>query len=185
MKYLEKVMNEIQKPTVVLPDPKDTAVDEILSNMVTKSAHQQILEHNEENKSWEDIDYYIQTANARILLEKLAPEVTKNEETKRVHKGKLIQYVSIFLGVQFAIIFILVMTIIVSIVVFHALNNDLSKDVLNMLFAFFGTYITSVIVELICILKYIVVNVFDTSLSALMEAFKLKTENESDKEQKQ
>ena len=96
MKYLEKVMNEIQKPTVVLPDPKDTAVDEILSNMVTKSAHQQILEHNEENKSWEDIDYYIQTTNARILLEKLAPEVTKNEETKRVHKGKLIQYASIF-----------------------------------------------------------------------------------------
>ena len=34
MKYLEKVMKEIQKPTVVLPDPKDTAVDEILKNLV-------------------------------------------------------------------------------------------------------------------------------------------------------
>lgn len=107
----------------------------------------------------------------------LAPDVSKNEERKRDHKDKLIKYVSIFLGVQFAIIFILIMTVIISTIVFHALGNDFPTTMLQMLFAFFGTYITSVIVELICILKYIVVNVFDTSISALMEIFKSQKPN--------
>ena len=63
------------------------------------------------------------------------------------------------------------MTVLIAILKFHDRGNDLSASTIQMLFAFFGTYITSVIVELICILKYIVVNVFDTSISGLMEAF--------------
>ena len=51
-------------------------------------------------------------------------------------------------------------------------EKDFSTGTIELLLAFLGSYITSVIVELICILKYIVVNVFDTSISALMEAFK-------------
>lgn len=117
------------------------------------------------------INSYVENINGKILLGTLAPEVSKNEEKKRDHKDKLIKYVSIFLGTQFIIIFILIMIVIVSIIVFHALKNDFSSGIINMLFAFFGTYITSVIVELIFILKYIVVNVFDTSISALMEVF--------------
>ena len=51
-------------------------------------------------------------------------------------------------------------------------EKDFSTGTIELLLAFLGSYITSVIVELSCILKYIVVNVFDTSISALMEAFK-------------
>lgn len=115
-----------------------------------------------------------------MLLDTLAPEIRNNEEKKREHKDKLIKYVSIFLGAQFLIIFILILIVIISIVVFHAINKDFSQDTVRMLFAFFGTYITSVIVELSYILRYIVVNVFDTSISALMEGF---TNTRKDKEQ--
>lgn len=64
------------------------------------------------------------------------------------------------------------MLVLISVICFHALKNDFSFDMVKMLFAFFGTYITSVIVELVYILKYIVLNVFDTSISGLMEIFK-------------
>lgn len=128
---------------------------------------------NSENdvKRQENINTYVKNANEKVLLGTLAPEVTKNEEKKREHKDKLIFYVSIFLGLQFAMIFVLIFTVLISIIIFHYRENDFSSGIINMLFAFFGTYITSVIVELIFILKYIVVNVFDTSISALMEVF--------------
>ena len=162
---------------------KDDVVDQILERVMDNSMPQISVEtHGEENKSWDNINYYIQTANAKILLETLAPEVSKNEKKKREHKDTLIKYVSIFLGAQFLVVFILVMLVLISIIVFHALDNDFSQELIQMIFAFFGTYITSVIVELICILKYIVVNVFDTSISALMEAFKLQSDKK-DKEQ--
>lgn len=128
---------------------------------------------NDGNESENEIilENQINSINGKVLLGTLAPEVSKNEDKKRQHKDKLIKYVSIFLGVQFIIIFILIMMVIISIIVFHALKRDFSPETINMLFAFFGTYITSVIVELIFILKYIVVKVFDTSISALMEVF--------------
>lgn len=127
------------------------------------------------------INSYVENINGKVLLGTLAPEVSKNEEKKREHKDKLIKYVSIFLGTQFIIIFILIMIVIVSIIAFHAKKNDFSSGTINMLFAFFGTYITSVIVELIFILKYIVVNVFDTSISALMEVFTKSNNKQQDK----
>ena len=40
------------------------------------------------------------------------------------------------------------------------------------MFTFVVTYITSVVVELIYMLKYIVHNVFDTSISDLVKLFK-------------
>lgn len=159
-------------------------VDQLLEHAIDNTSTQNLNDnHDEEKKSWDNIDYYIQTANAKILLETLAPEISANEQKKRNHKDKLIKYVSIFIGFQFLVIFILVMLVLISIIVFHSLDNDFSQELLQMIFAFFGTYITSVIVELICILKYIVVNVFDTSISALMEAFKLQNErNPKDKD---
>lgn len=62
--------------------------------------------------------------------------------------------------------------------VFHALKNDYSENVLQMIFAFFGTYIASVIAELLAMLKYIVKEVFNTSISDLMKIFKTDTINE-------
>ena len=125
-----------------------------------------------ETRTQQDVDNFINTINGKILLNHLTPQVEKNEEKKREHKDKLIKYVSIFLGMQFCVIFILVLLIIVPMIIFHAKGNDFSFDLVKMLFAFFSSYITSVIVELICILKYIVVNVFDTSISSLMEIFR-------------
>lgn len=134
---------------------------------------------SDESSSWDGSDSYIKTANAKVLLNTLAPQISGNEEKKREHKDKLIKYVSIFLGTQFLIIFILTMLIIISIIVFHAIGKDFSATMLQMIFTFFGTYITSVIVELICILKYIIINVFDTSVSALMEAFKMQNDDKN------
>ncbi len=157
----------------------ENAVDDITNSNILNSTNVEANEVDSEFVLEEGINHYIETANAKVLLNTLAPQVSKNEEKKREHKDKLIKYVSIFLGAQFTIIFILVMVVIISIIVFHALKNDFSSGTINMLFAFFGTYITSVIVELICILKYIVVKVFDTSISALMEVFK-KTNKEQE-----
>ena len=151
--------------SIELVDANDT-VDDILESALNKNSNDFNNNNNCENNSWNNIDEYVQTANAKILLDTLAPEA------KREHKNKLIKYVSIFLGVQFSIIFILVMTLFISMIVFHSINKDYSLNTLKIFLYFFGTYITSVIVELICILKYIVVNVFDTSISALMEIFK-------------
>ena len=150
---------------------KDLKINTILNEM-TKNASVQDVSTTSEVDSWEKIEAYIQTANAKILLNTLAPEVSANEQRKREHKDNLLKYVSLFLGVQFFIVFVLIMIVIIAIIVFHALEKDFSTGTIELLLAFFGSYITSVIVELICILKYIVVNVFDTSISALMEAFK-------------
>ncbi len=114
----------------------------------------------------------IQQTNAKVLLDTLAPQIEQNENKKREHKDKLIKYVSIFIGAQFVAVFVFIFTVIISMIVFHALRNDFSKSILNIIFGFYGTYITSVVVELIFILKFIVNNVFDTSISALMEIFK-------------
>lgn len=167
---------------------EDTAnkIEEILEKAADKANIEETrdtkniveLEHQKNSKQKDRINSYVHTANAKILLNTLAPEVSKNESKKREHKDKLIKYVSIFLGAQFLIIFILILLLIISIIVFHALEKDLSFDTIKMLFAFFSTYITSVIVELIYILKHIVDNVFDTSISALMEVFKTQKKEE-------
>lgn len=159
----------------------ENAVDVVMNGNLSDGINVEVNGDIDEKSNLEnDINHYIETANAKVLLNTLAPQVSKNEEKKREHKDKLIRYISLFLGAQFLIIFILVMIVIISIIVFHALKNDFSSGTINMLFAFFGTYITSVIVELICILKFIVVNVFDTSISALMKVFtKTNTEQEN------
>ena len=132
------------------------------------------------DRTWEDVnreiknvnDKYIKNANDKILLDTLAPQAEANEIKKRKHKDKLLTAVFIFLGIQFTVVFVLIMTMIVSIIFFHSMGNDFSLELVQMLFAFFSTYITSVVVELIFILKFIVEKVFDTSISSLMEIFK-------------
>ncbi len=159
----------------VFSEEIDSRVDEILKNQAEQAQSSQKSVNDSEFSEQESLDkteYYIRTANAKILLDTLAPEVSKNEKRKRKHKDKLIKYVSIFLGAQFIAIFILIAVVIGAIIVFHNAKNDLPISTINIFFAFFGTYVTSVIIELICILKYIVVNVFDTSISALMGIFK-------------
>ena len=158
--------NETNTPEV------DSIFDNALDSFDSKSTHEKNANQKQQQNTYDlDIEGYIRKANADVLLKTLAPEITLNEQKKREHKDKLIKYLARFLVFQFAFVFIIIMTTIVSIICFHATNNPLSQGVVNILFAFFGTYLTSVAVELIYILKYIVEQVFDTSISSLTRAF--------------
>lgn len=151
-------------------DSSDTDLNQNNDNVSAQQNHDYELE----------AEQYIRKANAEVLLSTLAPEITLNEKKKREHKDKLIKYLARFLAFQFAFVFIIIMIAIVSIIYFHAANNPLSQGMVNVLFAFFGTYLTSVVVELIYILKYIVEQVFDTSISSLTKVFGGKNDKEQE-----
>ena len=115
----------------------------------------------------------ISDVNNKVLLDTLSPEVSKNEITKRVHKYILIGVLFLFLIIQFVTVAIISYQIIQ-----YGIQPEANIDILNSLLKYAGVYITSVIVELVAILKYIVQNVFDSSLSDLVKVFK-ETKNES------
>lgn len=171
---VEKQVDDILSTAMIMDSSKEndpTSIDNTIDNTI---------EQNNDNLKWIKIDTYIKSVNDDILLNYLAPEVKFNENKKREHKDKLIKYVSIFLISQFTVIFIILFIILCSVIYFHYCKNDLDYQIIKILFGFFGTYITSVIVELIFILKFIVEKVFDTSITSLMEIFKSK-DNEEDK----
>lgn len=162
-----------------------TKVDSIFDNALDSFDGQSTREKNvnqiqHQNIYDLDIESYIKKANADVLLLTLAPQIRKNERMKRQHKDRLIKYLALFLGLQFAFVFIIIIMAIASIIYFHATNNPLSQGMINILFAFFGTYLTSVVVELIYILKYIVEQVFDTSISSLTKVFGGKDDKEQE-----
>lgn len=132
-----------------------------------------------ENESSEDItNKIIDNANKYFLVKVLSPQIEKNEAKKREHKNVLIQIVKSFLIFQFVIILILLFGIIIMIFVFHGFNNDLELSYLEKIINFVSIYITSVVVELIAMLKYIVANVFDTSITSLVELYKDASSND-------
>lgn len=135
-------------------DIENKEIDDILNNAIVSNTDKNIsLNKNEndlnEERQSKNIQDYIKTANTDILRNTLAPQIKANEEKKREHKDKLIKYISYFLGGQFVIVAVLVLLILISMLVFHALKNDYSENILQMIFAFFGTYIASVIAEII------------------------------------
>lgn len=121
----------------------------------------------------EDIsDKVIDDANKYFLIKILSPEITNNELKKREHKDALIGIVQKFLIFQFIIMLSLLFGIIIMIFVFHGIGNDLDLKYIKVIINFVSLYITSVVVELIAMLKYIVSNVFDTSITGLVEIYK-------------
>ena len=104
----------------------------------------------------------------------LSPEIRNNELKKREHKDTLMKAVSRFLLFQFVIVAVMVTSLLIAFVWAHMLSRPFSDDTMKILLAFVGTYITSVVVELIAILRCIVTNVFDTSITGLVEAFREK-----------
>lgn len=102
-----------------------------------------------------------------VLVHILSPEIKRNEKTKRHHKSLLIFLLTVFLIAQFYTVYKLSITTID-----YAVSNASKSDILKGLLAFVSAYITSVVVELIAILNYIVKNVFDTSIKELIEIFK-------------
>ncbi len=109
----------------------------------------------------------ITTVNGVVLLDYLSPEINNNEEAKRKHKYILITLVAIFLFFQFSTVYKMSMS-----VMHYAIEMEANIEILKLLIGFVSAYITSVVVELIAILKYVVKRVFDTSIKELIELFK-------------
>lgn len=126
----------------------------------------------DKDKKRDITEQIIDNANSYFLIKILSPEITKNEDRKRQHKNDLINIVKIFLIAQFITLFFLLFGIIIMIFIFHGMGNDLELSYIKTIIGFISVYITSVVVELIAMLKYIVSNVFDTSITGLVEFYK-------------
>lgn len=130
-----------------------------------------------------NIKEIVDTANKYFLIEILSPELKNNENKKREHKGQLINIVKYFLIFQFLFLFVLLCGTLVMIFVFHGIGNDLQLDYIEIIIKFISLYITSVVVELVAMLKYIVSNVFDTSITGLVEMYRDASNIENNKGQ--
>lgn len=100
----------------------------------------------------------------------LAPELIKNEELKRSQKKDLMRNIFKLLKWQFIATYILFILFIVII----ALNDycfRINAQVIIEILSFLKFYITSIVVELVSILFFIVKNVFDKSIVDLFKNF--------------
>ena len=118
----------------------------------------------------------IKNANHWFLVNTISPQIRKNEEKKRTHKTFLLVFVIAFLIIQFGFLGYLIYWIFFNIFKNHELGISFSDSTIKLIFAFISGYITSIVIELIAILKYIVKNVFDTSVSGLANTFKENSE---------
>lgn len=131
-----------------------------------------ILNETSQIAKKEDTDLIVKNTNNMFLMNVLSPEIKENEIKKREHKDKLMRAVSAFLLFQFIIVGLMIASILGAFIYCHILNNPFPDSTIQMFFTFIGVYITSVVVELIAILRCIVTNVFDTSIAALVKVFK-------------
>lgn len=106
------------------------------------------------------------------MIKTLSPQIKKNEHSKRKHKNELIKLVKFFLEIQLGVIGVILIGIIIMIFYFHCKGNDIDLSYIETIIKFVSVYITSVVIELVALLKYIVTNVFDTSIAGLVEAYK-------------
>lgn len=151
-------------------------VDILFKNIISEKKNDF---ERESLKSTSDLsDKVIDDANKYFLVKILSPEITNNEDKRRKHKDKLISIVKTFLVAQFIILSLLLFGTLTMIFVFHGLGNDLELSYIEIIIKFISVYITSVVVELIAMLKYIVSNVFDTSITGLVEIYRDKTKNQ-------
>lgn len=99
----------------------------------------------------------------------LSPELEKNEELKREQKKQLMNKIFDILKWQFIFTYLFVGAILGMVAFSHFLHIS-EKIVLDSI-SFIKFYITSIIVELISILFFIVKNVFDKSIVDLIRNF--------------
>lgn len=134
----------------------------------------------------QDFDGLIDNSNKLFLIKILSPEITRNEDKKRSHKDELIDLVTVFLKSQFRIVSILMLGTISAIMLFHMFKNPMDVLIIETIFKYIALYITSVVIELITMLKFIVENVFDTSITTLVELYKdRKTDEVKDDSEKE
>lgn len=142
---------------VLINDIPDPATDKSIKEGIVKEKTKKDI--NEET--------LIKNVNNKVLLDILSPEIKDNENAKRKHKFILIGLLAAFLIIQF-----LAVGFISDKVISYAILETSKAEIVNSLLTFVTGYITSVVIELIAILKYIVKNVFDTSLIELVKIFK-------------
>lgn len=152
------------------------SIDEQLKTLVESETRQDFENRSDGLIKTENEEEYfrrvVDDSNKYFLLKILSPEITKNEDKKRKHKDDLIKLISRFLIIQFGIVALLIIGTLTMIFVFKGLNNELSIEHIKVLFKYISIYITSVVVELIAMLKFVMENVFDTSITALVEFYK-------------
>lgn len=134
-----------------------------------------------DKSSEQSIEEIISNTNSKVLLEVLSPEVSENEKKKREHKDTLMNTMKKFLTFQFSFTAGLVGASVISIVLCHVFGRPFQDETIKIIFTFVGAYITSVVVELIAILNYIVQKVFDTSVADLVAIFKDGSNKEEEK----
>ena len=105
----------------------------------------------------------------KMYEEVLAPQLKENEDLKRKNKKTLMTNIFKILKWQFVFTYIFVTIILMGVVLSGILN--ISDNVILAIIKFIEFYITSIVVELISILFFIVKNVFDTSIADLIKDF--------------
>ncbi len=107
---------------------------------------------------------------ARIMYQEvLSPQLKKNEKLKRQQKETLMTNIFKILKLQFICTYVFVLILIAVILGSSFLN--ISENTIISIIKFIEFYITSIVVELLSILFFIVKNVFDTSITDLIKDF--------------
>lgn len=104
-----------------------------------------------------------------IYKDVLSPQLQENEILKREHKKNLMKKLFSIIKWQFIATYTFVLILLISIMFSEILN--ISESVVLAIIKFLEFYITSIIVELIAILFFIVKNVFDKSIVELIKNF--------------
>lgn len=105
----------------------------------------------------------------RLYEKVLAPQLEENEKLKRDHKTTLMTNIFKILKGQFRITYIFIVVVLIAMLFSSKL--DISDKIAVEVLSFVKFYITSIIVELISILFFIVKNVFNTSIADLFKNF--------------
>lgn len=119
---------------------------------------------------------------ARIIYQDvLSPQLQENEVLKRTQKTDLMNELFKILSLQFKYTYFFVLILIVGTLGSSFLN--ISESIVENIIKFVEFYITSIVVELLSILFFIVKNVFDTSIVDLIKNFD-KINQKKDKKRK-
>ena len=166
---MNKQANELELNEDSLQDTlRDSEAQNALDLGISENVVNDFVEpQTDKSESEQGIESVIDTVNNRILYKVLSPEITKNENVKRIHKSILIGLLTLFIVIQFIAVLVL------SLRTFnYAFTNGSNEEIVNSFLKYLTGYITSVVAELFVILKYIVHNVFDTSITDLVKVFK-------------
>lgn len=112
----------------------------------------------------------------KMYQDVLSPQLKQNEDLKRTHKTLLMEKIFGILKWQFIFTYIFVLILIIGTLASSYIG--LSETIVQSIIKFVEFYITSIVVELLSILFFIVKNVFDKSIVDLIRNFD-KQENKS------